>query len=241
MKDHGRSYESWVYNGSQATGGARIAIGIDGTRPSRIDLAFDFSCGDAATSDGFIDETWDHFKAKGLTAGISGQGGNNTRYIGSPSSERRVRIYRKDKQDEAYGRLHGPTLRVEQVIKGQHAHKLWEVYRKHGTDRLYSVGAAHLADMTGVEAYLTIDDIPELVHVEAASPANLLATNIKQNASWLVNAYELGIDVESLVMQAISGQGKTAKSRRLSRRRAIERAGVEDVVSLARIVLRGDE
>jgi hypothetical protein len=240
-KDHGKAYESWKWPGCEAGAAAKLTRTMPGARPSFIDIAFDFACDDNFTPDDFIDEIRGHVKKQGLTVGISGQNDINTRYVGGPTSNRRTKIYRKDWQDQAYAKLYGPTLRVEVTLKDQHAHRIWELFQEHGQDKLYSVAAAHLEHMTGVQAFPTLDDVPELVPIQASRPGALLAAFVKQNAGMLSIATDLGIDLAELVKLHQEQQHRAARSRTAAKRKDFERAGVEDVVSIAKLILEGDQ
>lgn len=238
MNGHGYAYESWVFSGPVATPASKLLLHADTTRPSRLDVAFDFSCHADYTSDQVIDETWDHFTRKRITCGISGHAGIHTRYIGSRTSERMIRIYRKDKQDEAYASLYGPTMRIELVLKGKHAAAIWDSARTKGVDTIYSVAAAHLEDMTGIAAFPTIDDVPEIVHVAATDQGGRLATNIMQNASWIVMCAELGIDVNELARMHMLNSTPQAISRMDKRKKEVQQQGVDQVRSIARQIIQ---
>jgi len=236
----GLDYESWVFSGPQAAIAVLLAKPITGARPSRVDIAFDFPVDLTTTADDVLESFRDHYEGLRLTDGISGQGGINTRYIGSASSERRVRIYRKDLDDRAYAELHGPTVRVEVVLKAKHAEAFWQDYTEHGEQHALSIAAAHLASLTG----LHLDgsgDLPVLVPVEASAPAQKIAYWVEQNASALVAMCEAGIDLKKLCDRQVLKQNRQAKYRRNKRKKAITDAGAKNVQHLASLILQGQE
>jgi len=238
-KADGHGYESWLWSGPHAADGARASRDIVGARPSRVDVAFDFTCGSEDRSDEVLDSCRKHFRKQGFTPGIAGQDDINTRYIGSSTSERRIRIYRKDLEDETWRAVYGPTMRIELVMKDGPAKAWWARYVEGGEVVGYSIAAGHIEQISGMRVSDTPDDVPELVAIAEADAASRLAQNIKQNASWIHAACEAGIDVKQLVDQAVEKQGKVAKSRRLRRQRDIETAGKAQVQRLAEVIIGG--
>lgn len=239
-KAHGYEYESWLFPGPQAATGVDLAKSIPGSKPSRIDFAFDFSVDLTTTSDDVLESFRDHFEGKRLTDGISGQGGINTRYIGSASSLRRVRIYRKDLEDQAYAKLHGPTVRVELVLKGEHAEYLWHRYTEHGEDVATSVAVSHLYDLAGLRLKGS-GDLPGLVPVAASAPAEKLAMWVQQNGATLVALCDAGIDLKKLCDMHAANQNRQAKYRRKRRENEIRHAGTKSVEHLAELIIKGVE
>lgn len=235
----GYRYESWLWSGPHAAEGARAARYIDGARPSRVDVAFDFSCDQGDRSDDVLEACRLHFTKQGYTAGIAGQAEVNTRYIGSSTSDRRIRIYRKDLEDETWRAVYGPTMRIELVLKEDHAKAWWVKYAEGGEVLGYSIAAGHIEHIAGQRVSDTPGDIPELVTIAEADAASRLAQNIKQNASWIHAACAAGVDVKQLVDQVVERQGKVAKSRRLRRQREIEAAGANQVQRLAEVIIGG--
>jgi hypothetical protein len=237
MKLHGHEYESWVYNGPHATPAARKLRGVEGSRPSRIDIAHDFACSPDDRPEDIIEETRRHFTKKGMKDGISGHGGVNTCYIGSTSSLRRIRIYRKDLQDEAYAKMHGPTLRIELELKAEHAHAAWAACQHQPLDKLYEIAAAHLEQITGIQAFPNTDGVPEIVPVMAAKPGQQVATFLKQHAGMLKALREVGICLDRLVDVQVDQMSPAALKRLDTRIREYTRSGPENVESVARLIL----
>lgn len=238
---HGLDYESWLFPGPQAAAGVHLAKSISEARPSRIDIAFDYSCDPFTTSDDVLESFRDHFESLRMTDGISGQGGINTRYIGSSSSTRRLRIYRKDLEDEAYAKLHGPTIRLEVVLKDQHAAAWWKHYASGGLSAGFAIAAAHLQYITGQKLVEHHEDVPELVSVDASPPAEHLAQWVKQNASMLCAFCDAGIDLKNLCDMQVKQQNRQARYRRKRKTKTIRDVGPQNVENLAALILSGPE
>lgn len=236
-KQHGLGYESWRFPGPNAAPAAIIAKQIEGAKPSYIDFAFDFTCTEEDLSDHVIDACRQHVEQSGFSIGISGKDNTNTRYVASKTSDRRIKVYRKDLDDKAYAALHGPTLRVEVTLKAEHAANIWHIYVEQGQDKAFACAAAHIKHMTGLEVADTIGTIPELVHVDQSSAAALLAQNIKQNASWIHAALRAGVNLPELIALVVEQQSPVARSRMNRRKRDIQAAGAEHVQHLAALII----
>ena len=100
----GTGYESWETSGA-ASDSFGMSLRGRPCKPTRVDAAWDFSVPETFTSDDFLAAIAAHVEGQILTTGISGQAGVNTRYVGSPQSEKRLRIYRKDLQDPCLGAM----------------------------------------------------------------------------------------------------------------------------------------
>lgn len=93
----GDDYECWECSGGSSQHTAHIVRKLSPVRPSRVDVAFDFWVVDAFSADSFIDLVRGYVGEGHL--GINGHGGVNTLYINKSDAPRRLRVYRKDKQD----------------------------------------------------------------------------------------------------------------------------------------------
>jgi hypothetical protein len=187
-------------------------------------------------ADEVLENARHHFEKQGLTDGISGHGGINTRYIGSKASPRRIRIYRKDKQDEAWAHLYGPTIRIELELKDEHARNWWAVWAS-DENRAYGVAAGHIEHMSGYKLIDT-EDVPELVKVEQATPATLLASFIRQNGATLLAYFDAGIDVMALAKHKVNLSSSVCRSRMKVKRESVIAAGPQQVQSMAIDLLR---
>ena len=241
--DFGLDYESWECEGGAAQGLSRDLRGVGPVRPSRVDVAFDLAVSAAMTSDELVKrlqqasgEVGGHH-LRGRSLGISGQGGVNTCYVGSSRSEKRVRIYRKDLQSEAFAEFFGPTLRVELVLRGDESRRWWAVWQDE-EDRGKRAAATVLRSMTGLHVLEGVEDLPEVERPEAASEGENLFQFVKQNGAKLEAWRQSGIDVMALVAESHGVPGnRMAASRQRRRLRALAEAGPGAVVSIARALL----
>lgn len=239
-KRWGKAYESWEWAGAASHWPAERLRTIEGY-PSRVDLAFDFECGSDERSDDVVRRVRAWVKQKGLKLGVSGEGGINTRYIGSIASPRRVRIYRKDLRDAGWALQFGPTLRVELILKDERATDFWAVWcdSPEGAVR----GAAHhIEQMMGRSVLDDAQPIPRGKVLEPAwEYAEKLARMMKQYGAVADAAFEVGIDLVGLCAEFQRGRGRTVQWRRSELGASIERAGVEQVESCVRMLLDLDE
>lgn len=236
-KKYGLAYESWEWSGDSSPWGASYLRKHE-ARPSRVDICFNLAVPPTLTADQVLEDARHHFEKQGLTDGISGHGGINTRYIGSKASPRRIRIYRKDKQDQAWAHLHGPTIRIELEMKDEHARNWWKVWIE-DDQKAYRVGAGHIRQMSGYEL-MDVEDVPELVRVEQAAPAALLATFIKQNGASIQAYSDAGIDVLALAKQKVDASSSVCRSWMKAKRIAVLEAGVREVQALASDLLKSN-
>lgn len=231
----GASYESWECSGGEAGSSsfASICRSLAEARPTRVDIAFDLDTD--MTADEFVDLVSSHVAARGLTTGISGQGGVNTRYVGSASSDRRLRVYRKDWQSDAWLVTHGRTLRVELILKGDQAAAWWSMWRE-DKQLAYRAAAAHVADMTGAVLH-EVGELPEVVPVEGQSEAAKLAAFFQQYGPYLDMLTRAGFDIQGLCKSSIEASSSESK-RRISRRlESIQQSGVDLVSAVAERII----
>lgn len=241
--DYGREYESWKYNGPQATPAARYLRRLDDVRPTYVDVAFDFGCRPGDTSDALLEGCREWYQGRGLSDGINGNTRpdgqtDNTRYVGSRSSERRIKIYRKDLRSEAFGAMHGPTLRVEITLKNQHARRWWAMLTDYGFDRAYAVAAAHIQDMSGMECHFGIDDVPELVQPPQSPAAEQLCNTLRQCSGTLRAALESGIDVLDLVHCMTDAAGDRTAARIAAKKREFDAVGPREIEDICRLLIQ---
>lgn len=236
-KRWGLAYESWEWESGAARWPAEHLAGKD-CKPSRIDIAFDFSVEPDVLSDHFIDRCAEHSQRMGFQIGISGASDVNTRYIGSVHSERRIRIYRKDLREAAWALLFGPTLRIELVLRDDRAEDFWAAWSLSRTGALRQA-AGHVLQMTGVCVMAESDDPVELARVDPVF-------DVAERASWLFKQYGpvldalfmSGVDVVALAAERMGrSASRTATWRRSHLCRAIDSAGVEPVEDAIRLLL----
>jgi hypothetical protein len=165
--------------------------------------------------------------------GISGQAGVNTCYVGAASSERRLRIYRKDLQDESYKAAYGPCMRVEVVLKGDYARAAWKSAQAASQgyeQRLAQAASAHISDMTsGALTMLQDAELPPTMAPATSSPAESIAAMVRQYWSWLGVCESLGVDLAELVEQQRQAVGRETAWRHKQRLAQAREQGSESL------------
>lgn len=239
-KRWGLDYESWEWASSVADYAARqlLGCGIEDVRPSHVDVAFDFSVASSGlTPDAFCEAVRGHYSALGIKDGISGEGGVNTLYIGSKSSERRLRVYRKDLQSAGWASIFGPTLRVELILKGDRAAEWWGSWCE-SPDDAYRQAAGHVLAMTGLTvvdgaALPPVLSVPDEVH-----EAERLVAWVRQNAGMLDVCNRAGIDLGVLVLAQVRKQCRMTRYRNRQRVKTLQGLGAQEVTASALSLIR---
>lgn len=235
----GLAYESWEWDGPSAGWPAEWCRGRD-CRPSRVDVAFDFSVPDGVSADDVFESMREEVQRRELLVGISGQGGVNTRYIGGKESERRIRIYRKDLEDEAWALQFGPTVRIELILRGDVAEDWWDGWSISREGALREA-AGHVFEMTGCEVLADWEVPTGLQRVrESFEVAAAFKWVIRQYGAVLDVAFECGVDLVSLVAERAAKSGRAGRWRRDRLRRAVEAVGVEQLEQAIRSLLALD-
>jgi hypothetical protein len=244
----GTDYESWEWDGSVAGLAADRCAALDG-RPSRVDIAFDFEVHpdvipdmvsdlikgpDITTKDG------DRHQASkgGFSLGVAGQGGVNTVYVGSPRSDRRIRIYRKDRRDLFFRLQEGPTLRVEVELHKEQAHAFWQEFQR-DSQHATRVAAAHVEQMFGVRCMPSVTDLPEIVRPEGISEAESLFKRFEQHSGWIMAADEAGLDVVRIAQEFTEGASRMTEYRRRKLAKSLQAIGPEMLRRMLRSMLEG--
>lgn len=235
-KSFGLAYESWEWAGSVAMFAADAVARFD-VRPSRVDVAYDFACGVRVMADDVAGRCEAWMAERGIKGGVSGEGEINTRYIGSRLSERRIRIYRKDLESDVLAELLGPLMRIELVLKNDHARAWWKVWCRSREDA-FAAAAAHVHQMSGMELQALTVGVPEFVKPDAADEAQSLFQFIKQHGDRVGSWIDAGVDLVALVNehreQSIS---RKRAFRAKARGAAMQSAGVDEVTQLVRLML----
>jgi len=177
-----------------------------------VDVAFDLEVPETITADWFIERVQSHVQDEGLSIGIAGQDGVNTRYIGARESQRRIRVYRKDLQDTMWQGLYGPTLRVELQLRKDQA-RLWWMRWQRSTADGHALAAAHVAQMTGVQLLADLAAIPEAVQPEAADFAGELFQFLQQHGARVDAWMGAGVDLRRLASDRVSGLSRVSRWR----------------------------
>ena len=225
-KVRGKDFELWGWRGEVASGALysiRNGAGILNTSElfvaTRFDMAFDFHC-DPDLSPMSVRDAWaavwrEELRLRGRIAGEDSSA-DHTAYIGGMTSDRMIRIYRKD-LERGFGI---PTLRVELVLKGEFAQEALE--KSLENDRIgVDCCAAHVFAMTGCEFLDHLHPVRLRTPKKKVPIAATLAAMVEQYSLVLTVASELGIDLDSLT---------GARARQISRatrykwKRALEEA-----------------
>lgn len=224
-----REYESWEFDGGNAVVPGRWFRGRE-VRPSRVDVAWDFSVAESETAEVVQDRVREHAEARGFVAdGKTGEAGVFTCYVGSIHSERRLRIYRKDLKDEGWLLQFGPTLRVELILKQERAVSWWRVWSEDEA-RAIAAAAAHVLEITGRCVQADVGDVPPPLRLDdAVDPAQQLFWALKQCGGVLAAGVDAGVDVLGLLMESRDHAGRKSRwdSRLLADR--MRAAGVDEV------------
>lgn len=229
-----KNYESWEFVSLSAAFIIPQLTDVE-CKPTRIDIAFDTQVADDFMADHLIESVRPHVHSKGISLGISGQGGIHTHYVGSPHSDKRIRIYRKDFQDIAVAKIYRSVLRVELILKGGHAIAFWRVICN-SLQQAYQTAAAYIEEMTGLA--LIPENLAILPKIEKKIPSQLskrLYHFIKQYGvfHWALDAG--GVNLKSLVNLKYQTSLKSKVSR-LRIRRLEHELKTTDINTLEMIV-----
>ena len=228
-------YESWEWSGSAASW---PSIWLRGrlVRPTRIDLCFDFKVDDCLTSDDLAAAIAGHVERRRLSPGVSGQGGKNTRYVGSVQSEKRIRIYRKDWQDSTWAALWGPTLRVELILKRGQAEAFWAMWSR-DTAAAMAAAAGIVADMIGYRVRDDVAAAPELVQPEASALAERVVMLLDQCGATMVSLVDSGLPLIDLARVRLAAASRATKWRSDKLAKSVQEIGVGELVALVRVLM----
>lgn len=215
-KRWGKDYELWNWTGKQASCAdmvlQRVEVEQRDWKATRVDIAFDFAVGGDISAPS-IGREWEAVtEAQALDSGPTGQGNEVTWtwYIGGKSSERRIRIYRKDiesgqchsEKDPATGewifRGMPPTMRVELMLRGEHAAKALE-HVIEGHTALGRFAAAHVQAMTGFTPCDEVGELPKIDRPEPSGIGRKTAAMIDQYGATLEACLAAGVDLERLL------------------------------------------
>lgn len=241
----GLGYESWEAEGDAARGFGfdlrdlcRAKPGLV-VRPSRVDVAWDFEVPSWVTADHVAERVEPWAERRGFASGISGQGGVNTRYIGSPNSERRLRVYRRDLRDKGLAFMYGPRLRVELVLRDDLARAWWGVHVRDDREA-WAAAAAHVEEMTGHRVQPEIGDVPALESAsEAVDAGQMVFQFIEQNAATLDAIAAAGIDLFELVGLKRGTWSRMTAHRHRERVDLLTRVGADAIEGVVRAMILG--
>lgn len=237
-KLHGLDYESWEFAGQVASTYARLMRdGGEVARPSRGDVAWDYQVRPDVAAEDLARLMAPAAEARGIEISRSGPERRDTWYIGKRGSDRMIRIYRKDLQDETVAHTIGPVLRVELQLRGDAAAAWWMAYV--GSDvQGFKVAAAHVVEMTNLTPVIDPGEVPEAVKPDASPEAEKLAQWVRQNAVTVAAVSAAGVPIVKMCQDHVTFTScRMAKSRLKRRVESITSAGVDHVVSLVKLFL----
>lgn len=238
----GTDYESWDASSGESRWLAGWCRGRP-VRPSRIDVAFDYCVTDDVLADAVAAAIADPAKPthtrEGCSLGISGQGGVNTLYVGAASSDRRMRIYRRDLKD-AYllAQFGHPVLRVELVLKREHAQAWWPIWE---TDEpaAMAAAAAHVHSMSGLVVRDVLGTVPKLKDRDADAEAGQAVFQfIQQHGRMLEAIFSTGVDLVSLTSEASTVASRMTAHRTANTVRDFQAVGADAIEQVVRTLLR---
>ncbi|MFN3241111.1 MAG: hypothetical protein ACE37K_06305 [Planctomycetota bacterium] len=214
----GSDYESWEVMGPAARILADVlkSAPVHVGRASRLDVAFDFACEPDLWPAAIEDAISFHCEHHGFHIHYQGEREKRTVYVGSPKSERRVRIYRHDL-------AHGgglPILRVEVELRRKHAAEAWRRWWPGGGPAI-GLCAGHIEQMTGRAVF-----VDELTYPAPAPgrDVDLIETSAHGTTQY-GGAFEAllraGVDLTALVRDVrelqLSASGKRVREHKMRR------------------------
>lgn len=225
-----KDYESWEWSGGESDLYGRRLRGREGY-PTRIDVCWDYSVSDDLDPCTVVDQITGWCADHGITLGIAGQDGVVTRYVGSAQSDRRIRIYRKDRQDEAVLFQMGYVLRVELILRAELAKAWWMAWER---DELVAlrVAAGHVREMTGRDV-----QADALVPLPVVAPevewAMTLWALISQHGPTIAAFDRAGFDILGLAAMAekyAAPRTQRRWERSLKELRSLDVAGISEMI-----------
>jgi hypothetical protein len=230
QRAYGLAYESWEFSGPPGAWAADALRDKPG-KPSRVDWAFDLYCPRDVTPAHFREQTRAHFEEAGFKPSWKGGEEDGTFYLGSPTSVRRMKVYRKDLQDKATLFTYGhPVMRLEVTLADECAASWWRIWRQ-DPDQAAGVMAAHLVEITGFRVAE-----PRSIPVPETEPevdqAQRVFRFIEQNASMILAARHIGIDVVDLAEHRMTHSSRKTKLEHMKRVAEMARLRADRVMAV---------
>jgi hypothetical protein len=227
-KRWGMDYVTCEWKGPGSAYAARELKGRPDTRPSRVDVAFDFDVEDHVRAETVIEVCRPHMRERRITEGHTGEGQVWTYYAGAASSDLRVRIYRRDLKDKALAFQQGPILRIELVMKDAYASRWWQAWAA-DQDQAYAAAAHYIERLTGLKVQEHRAELPPAEADPDAETAQRVFEFIQQHASMVRMADELRIDLAKLAKLQAAKWSKQTRHEHKKRMHATGGVTGEDV------------
>lgn len=215
----GKTYELWVWTGGNAQF-CKDTIPAEELKHdrkcTRIDCAFDIACEESLEPERLIKDWQDHCDARNITTGPDGQGCRQTWtwYVGARGSDRRIRVYRKDKENPAWAM--GATMRIELELHRQESNALFWYYER-DIEKMWGMAVAHIEDMTGFRISSDVGSIPETENKKPVELSSSLASLVMQYGSILEVIARNKIDIVPLLDKRLDLISKRTKMRDLKK------------------------
>lgn len=225
-------WETWLWASQHADFWVKKLAGKG--RPSRLDVAWDFECGDELTATRFFDAFMRSaveskrvkIEAKGPEP-LPGEVDSRTWMIGAASSLWRLRIYRKDLQQPELSVLGiGPLMRVELICTDEAAHRIWPLVAS-DVEASYAALASKVEAMTGFVVQAERCDIPQFVKPAELDLQQMVFSFVRRNAVFLAALDEAGISPGR--MAAAVSQSRAGEYRKRGLLRKLTDAGAVQI------------
>jgi len=210
-KKWGLDYESWQWPGCAAAWGAGLLRGED-VKATRFDVAWDFVVDPEFMPADVVNAVRGHIERLGMEPGVSGPEKSCTYYIGARSSERMVRIYRKDIRDQVYGKLYGPVMRLEVELKGHKAQECWATWQR-DKESAFAMAGKQLQDLMGFRVRENVQYVEERTEKESLGLLGRVASLINQRGMMMAACFAAGIPLDELCGLRVQGMSRTSDYR----------------------------
>lgn len=218
----GKDYELWSWTGENARSSFEYTSGqcsgvlpnlreIKGAKCTRVDVAFDIRCTKDVSPTDIVNACRETIESQGIKCGTYSEGDivAETRYIGTSTSERRIRIYRKDIQSPTLITLDAsesgkdyyempPRLRIELVLKRDMAEALYKVSIEN-EEEAYRIAAQHIYEMCGIVLSDDMGAVPKIPKSEDSGLAEKIAHMVNQYGEVLDLIDNKGVSLKTLL------------------------------------------
>lgn len=196
-KRWGLDYESWVYSGATARYAMDSLIRKD-CKPTRIDIAFDFDVHPDTLPEDIELLIVQACEDRGLGLHHSGPRKGYTLYVGSRTSERMIRVYRRDLKDPLLALEGASILRVELELKGALCLAYWRDMAQSGSTG-FEVASMHILDMIGYSPWDQLKHLPDVRRVDDETDATQMVFQfVRQNAVMIEACSLYGLDIQAM-------------------------------------------